>query len=183
MVCWRKVLKRQWETILGVLFPELLAATLCFLPEDISRTLQDPEKQCGETRAKHSKMLLETLVRWDIRGWPDAFIKDLKETDQAPLANALEQDYKLVVQMERDRRDKHQKRGFAPRAVHKMKHTVVSLFIMKHAAGMCRRPILKYYEYFLNLKILRLCYPGKVIMPTNFDPVKEFERKNQKHLS
>ena len=132
MVCWRKVLKRQWEQILGVLCPDFLAATLCFLPQGISRTLQDPQKQCGETRAKHSEMLLETLVRCDIHDWPDAFIKDLKQTDQTPLANTLEKDYTLVVQMEKDRRDRFEKRGLAPR-VQKMKHTEVSLFIMKHA--------------------------------------------------
>ena len=131
MVCWRKVLKRQWEKILGVLDPEGLTANLHFLPEDMCRTLQNPRDQSGETRVEHSKMLLSYLLRWDDQRWPDAFIHDLRQTDQAPLANTLEQDYKLVVQMEKDRRDRYEKRELAPRVVHKTKHTEVSLFNVK----------------------------------------------------
>ena len=132
MVCWRKVLKRQWDDILGVLDPELLTdASLDFLPQEISRTLQNPRDQSGETRVEHSKMLLEYLLRWDDQRWPAAFIHGLRQADQAPLANTLEQDYKLVVQMERDRRNRYEKRVLAPRAVHKTKHTEVSLFNVK----------------------------------------------------
>ena len=130
MVCWRKVLKRQWDDILGVLNPELLTdASLYFLPQEISRTLQNPRDQSGETRVEHSKMLLEYLLRCD-QSWPDAFIDGLRQSDQAPLANTLEKDYTLVVQMEKDRRDRFEKRGLAPR-VQKMKHTEVSLFNIK----------------------------------------------------
>ena len=106
LVRWRTVLKRQWETLWGDLYPDRLTSSLSYLPAHMCSILQDDKTYSGETRVNHAEKLLRYLLCWDDERWPQDFVEGLRSTDQAPLANSLAQGYQQVLQEESVRRDR-----------------------------------------------------------------------------
>ncbi|XP_072043296.1 death-associated protein kinase dapk-1-like [Amphiura filiformis] len=111
LVTWRRVLKRNWGILVADVDPSNLTSHLLCLPLRDRKLMENTESKDVKQRMENVEMLLLFLLQREEEDWPADLLTGLKETDQAPLAQTLQNSYQIVDIEERRNREERKKKN------------------------------------------------------------------------
>ncbi len=138
LVRWRRVLKRQRSILVTDMIPDLLTSRLAdILPPQMCKIFEHASGV--QQHMDNAKTLVLFLLERDQEDWPTDLLAGLRETDQSPLAQTLEEEYYKILKEEEAAKTNRRDRRLDVTRV-KYKQEVSSNYFFTHASVCVHQP-------------------------------------------
>ncbi|XP_072042915.1 death-associated protein kinase dapk-1-like [Amphiura filiformis] len=105
LVRWRRVLKRKRDILLADMDPSSLTSQLLYLPLPMCTIFEGAKTTDIRERVNNAKTLVLFLLQREEEDWPMDLLAGLRETDQSPLAQTLQEEYEMITAEEQHMRE------------------------------------------------------------------------------